>query len=49
MNNLGELYEKGEGVTQDYTKARQWYQRSADKGNADAKQALSRLAALNGQ
>ena len=46
MNNLAELYEKGAGVTQDYAKAREWYQKSADKGNVDAKQALLRLAAL---
>ena len=28
------LYEKGQGVSQDYKKAIEWYQKAADKGNA---------------
>jgi TPR repeat protein len=43
MNNLGSLYENGKGVTQDYAKANEWFQRGADAGSADAKQALSNL------
>ena len=43
MNFLGRLYENGWGVTQDYGKARQWYQKAADAGDTAAKQALSRL------
>jgi TPR repeat protein len=43
MTNLGWLYEKGKGVTQDYSKAREWYQKAADAGNADAKEALAHL------
>jgi len=31
------------GVAQDYAKARECYQRAADAGNADAKEALLRL------
>ena len=27
---LGEMYRKGEGVTQDYQKAANWYRRAAD-------------------
>src|SRR5215472_14530674 len=36
MNNLGLLYDKGEGVEQDYTKAREWYEKGAGKGDANA-------------
>jgi TPR repeat protein len=36
MNNLGLLYENGQGIAQDYGKAREWYQKAADAGNADA-------------
>ena len=36
MNNLGLLYTKGEGIAQDYDKAREWYQKSANAGNAYA-------------
>ncbi|MBV9873476.1 MAG: SEL1-like repeat protein [Verrucomicrobia bacterium] len=43
---LAELYERGHGVPQDYTKAREWYQKAADKGNTEAKEALSRLASI---
>jgi TPR repeat protein len=27
------LYQKGQGVTQDYAKAREWYQKAADAGD----------------
>jgi TPR repeat protein len=43
MNNLGVLCHEGQGVTQDYGKAREWYQKAADAGNAMAKQNLRRL------
>jgi TPR repeat protein len=48
MTNLGLLYANGQGVAQDYVKARQWYEKAADKGNADA---MTNLGALydNGQ
>ena len=36
MINLGVLYENGRGVPQDYAKAREWYEKAADKGDADA-------------
>jgi TPR repeat protein len=36
MTNLGWAYHNGEGVAQDYAKAREWYEKAADKGNADA-------------
>jgi TPR repeat protein len=36
MLELGGLYENGYGVDRDYGKAREWYQKAADKGNAYA-------------
>ena len=41
--NLGVLYENGQGVAQDYAKAREWYEKAADKGEADAKANLEQL------
>ena len=43
MNSLGLLYQNGQGVPQDYAKAREWYEKAADKGDARAKAALERL------
>jgi uncharacterized protein len=34
MSNLGSLYANGQGVAQDYTKARELFQKAADKGDA---------------
>lgn len=34
--NMGTLYYSGKGVEQDYTKARQWYEKAANQGLADA-------------
>jgi TPR repeat protein len=48
MNNLGALYAHGQGVAQDYGKAREWLQKAADAGNPDAMNALGALYA-NGQ
>jgi TPR repeat protein len=36
MNNLGRLYAAGLGVAQDYAKAREWWEKAADKGAANA-------------
>jgi TPR repeat protein len=36
MANLGLLYRNGRGVTQDYVKAREWYEKAAAKDNATA-------------
>ena len=38
--NLGLMYKKGEGVTQDYKIALKWYKLSAEQGNADAQSNL---------
>ena len=43
MVNLGLLYANGQGVTQDYAKAREWYEKAADKGDASAKVELEKL------
>jgi uncharacterized protein len=36
MNNIGTLYDNGQGVAQDYAKARAWYEKAAAKGYAAA-------------
>jgi uncharacterized protein len=41
--NLGLMYEKGQGVTRDTTRAALWYRKSADQGFAEAQNNLGRL------
>ena len=36
MNQIGYLYYSGLGVSQDYSKAMEWFQKAADAGNATA-------------
>jgi hypothetical protein len=36
MYSEGERYYYGRGVAQDYAKAAEWYEKAADKSNADA-------------
>ena len=36
QTTLGHLYNNGRGVPQDYTKARQWYEKAAAQGDAGA-------------
>jgi TPR repeat protein len=48
MSNLGVLYAYGQGVAQDYAKAREWFEKAADKGEAYAMVSLGLLYA-NGQ
>ena len=43
MNNLGTLYAHGQGVAQDYGKAREWFQKAADAGNTTAMDNLGGL------
>ena len=48
QNNLGVMYEKGEGVPQDYKEAFKWYTKAAEQGQANAQRNLGRMY-LNGQ
>ncbi|MGZ3308110.1 MAG: tetratricopeptide repeat protein, partial [Xanthobacteraceae bacterium] len=41
QNNLGEMYEKGKGVPQDYAAAVSWYRKAADQDNAYAQNNLA--------
>src|SRR5689334_16597634 len=40
---LGQLYAKGQGVTNSYVEAAKWYQRAADQTNAQAILSLGEL------
>ena len=46
QSNLGVMYEKGQGVSQDYKEAARWYRDAADQGNATAQFNLARLYGL---
>ncbi|EMJ3296474.1 sel1 repeat family protein, partial [Acinetobacter baumannii] len=41
--NLGLMYDKGQGVTQSYAKAAEWYSKAADQGLADAQFNLGQM------
>jgi TPR repeat protein len=43
MFNLGKSYESGDGVAQDYGKAREWYEKAAAKDNSDGMNHLGLL------
>ena len=43
QNTLGDMYYKGFGVEKDYQKTVEWYQKSAEQGDEDAKKALHQL------
>lgn len=45
QNNLGVLYEKGQGVPQNYAEAAKWYRLAADQGSAVAQFNLGLLYA----
>jgi len=45
MINLGVLYYNGQGVAQDYLKAREWFEKAADKGDGNAMYNLGLLYA----
>ena len=40
---LGVMYDKGWGVTKDYSEAVKWFRKAAEQGDANAKKALKRL------
>jgi TPR repeat protein len=43
MLNLGTFYLFGRGVARDYNQARQWYEKSAAMGNAEAMNGLGAI------
>jgi hypothetical protein len=43
QNNLGYMYEKGDGVPQDYAEAVKWYKKSAEQGNAYAQNNIGHM------
>jgi TPR repeat protein len=43
QNNLAEMYEKGEGVKQDFQKAIRYYTLAADQGHIEAQNNLERI------
>jgi curved DNA-binding protein CbpA len=45
QNRLGQLYFNGQGVPQDYTMARAWYEKSAAQGNGWSKNQLGQMSA----
>ena len=45
MGNLGVLYHNGQGIAQDYVRAREWYEKAAANGNAIAMNNLGTLYA----
>jgi TPR repeat protein len=45
MTDLGALYANGHGVAQDYAKAREWYEKASNKGDANAMTDLGALYA----
>jgi TPR repeat protein len=45
QNNLGVMYEKGQGVPQDYAVAMSWYRKAAEQGNATAQANLGAMYA----
>jgi hypothetical protein len=45
-NNIGELYEKGLGVTKDIEQAKFWYKKASVLGNAEATAQLEKLGSM---
>ncbi len=43
QTKLGLLYARGQGVSKDYTQARQWYEKAAEQGSAEAQLQLGWL------
>ena len=46
IKNLGVMYEHGQGVAQSYVKARDWNERAAEGGVAEAQYALGSYCSL---
>ena len=43
QHTLGDRYQDGDGVTQDYVKAVKWYRLAAEQGDADAQYSLGAM------
>ena len=43
QSSLGVMYHDGRGVTQDYAKARKWWEKAAARGDADAQFSLGAI------
>ena len=43
MYQIGQMYESGQGVAQDYDEAMKWYRKAADAGNTYAKNQLHEI------
>ncbi len=43
QSNLGVMYERGEGVVQDYKEAVKWYRKSAEQGDAPAQYSFGQM------
>src|SRR5271155_3469828 len=48
QNNLGAIYDKGNGVAQDYVEAVKWYRKAADQGFAQAQANLGLCTSTGG-
>ncbi len=46
QNNLGFMYNNGEGVPQNYAEAAKWYRRAAEQGQAEAQASLGAAYAM---
>ncbi|KAF9343093.1 hypothetical protein BGX26_006274, partial [Mortierella sp. AD094] len=44
LNNLGEMYQYGKGVPQDYSKAMEWYLKAAKQGHASAQYKIENMS-----
>ena len=43
QSNLGSMYDKGEGVTQDFEEAMKWYRKAAEQGSTSAQYKLGAM------
>ena len=43
QSNLARMYDKGEGIAQDYQQALAWYRKAAERGDAEAQSNLGRM------
>ena len=46
MEKIGECYEEGEGVAQDFTRAREWYEKAGAAGSANGYWRIGNILSL---